>query len=148
VALGGLTQEKLARAMDVTLRTVARYEDPTEGPGVEGPVNLYTFAKAYGFAELAAEFRAAAMRTVSEQHEAERQKLAKKIDQTDSPENLAFLRKQLGRIWDECSVADDVDAKRKDFQAAMENIRSITESIADRHFVNGSDAIITGTDPQ
>jgi excisionase family DNA binding protein len=82
-ALGGLTQEKLARVMSVTLRTIARYEDPAEGPGVEGLVHLYSMAKHHGFTDLAAEFRNAALRMASVQQEAEFQKIAQRIDETD-----------------------------------------------------------------
>jgi hypothetical protein len=67
MAMGGLTQEKFARAMSVTLRTIARCEDPADGLGVEGLVSLYSMAKHHGLTDIAAGFRNAALRTVSDQ---------------------------------------------------------------------------------
>jgi transcriptional regulator with XRE-family HTH domain len=144
-ALGGLTQEKLAHAMSVTLRTIARYEDPTEGPGVEGLVHLYTMAKLHGFTDLATQFRTAALRTASLQQEADLKKLAQRIDETDSPETLAFVRKKLGEVWDDLCKPDlHVEPNVDDLVSAIELAKSDLEWIAERLYVNGLDGLIDG----
>jgi transcriptional regulator with XRE-family HTH domain len=143
-ALGGLTQEKLARAMSVTLRTIARYEDPTEGPGVEGLVHLYTMAKQHGFTDLATQFRSAALRTASLQQEADLQKLAQRIDETDSPETLAFVRKKLGEVWDDLSVNIDVEPDLNELVSAIQDAKHNLRCMAERLYLDGIGGLIDG----
>ncbi len=135
--MGGLSQERFAHRLGLTVRTVTRWESADEGPSPHAFVLFYELSKECGRNDLAAVFKDIAFKKAEEQIGITYEQFGEKVHAFSSAETREFIRDTLLEICIEC---DGFESNRDDDPdlavACVDRIRGLVEKAGKSLFID------------